>query len=87
MKTYLHLLIISSLFLSGCFTIPGKDRFIYTDSFVNEDLGCIRPLPNPIEQIEYISTKDQSFWAKARYINQCMINYSHGQGWNNRTDF
>lgn len=76
----------SSLFLSGCFTVPGKDRFVYIDSFVNEDLGCIRALPKPVEHLEYIPA-DQSLKSKFNYIQQCMINYSWGRGWTNRQDF
>ena len=86
MKIYVLMLSFSSLFLSGCFTVPGKDRFVYTDSFVNEDLGCIRPLSKPTERLEYIPA-NQSLKSKAQYINQCMINYASGHGWTNKQDF
>jgi hypothetical protein len=86
MKIYVLMLGFSSLFLSGCFTVPGKDRFVYIDSFVNEDLGCIRALPKPVEHLEYIPA-DQSLKSKFNYIQQCMINYSWGRGWTNRQDF
>jgi len=86
MNIYIIPLIISSLFLSGCFTVPGKDRVIVIDSYVNRDLGCIRPLKKPITKVEYIPA-NQSLKSKANYINQCMINYSWGRGWNNEQNF
>lgn len=86
MRIYSLLLILSSILSTGCFTIPGRDRIITFDSYVNQNVSCIRPLSKPVEQVEYIPA-DQSFKSKLNYINQCMINYSWGRGWNNRTDF
>jgi len=83
---YSFLLMLSTLALSGCFTVPGNDRIVTVNSFVNEDLGCIKPLGKPIDRVEYIPA-DQSLKSKVHYIDQCMINYSWGRGWNNRTDF
>jgi len=85
MKIYSILIIFSSLFLTSCFTIPGKDRIVTVDSYINEDISCIRPLSRPIDTVEYIPA-DQSLRSKINYINQCMINYSWGRGWNNKTD-
>jgi hypothetical protein len=86
MKIYSLLYIISSLYLSGCFTVPGKDRIVTVDSCVNNNLGCIHPLNHPIERVEYIPA-DQSLKSKVHYIDQCMINYSWGRGWTDRQDF
>ena len=85
MKIYSLLPAIASILLQGCFTIPGKDRIVQIDG-INEDLGCIKPLNRSIEHVEYVPA-DQTFYSKVSYINQCMINYSHGQGWNNRQYF
>jgi hypothetical protein len=84
-RIYSFLLIISTLCLFGCFTVPGDDRIITVNSFVNEDLGCIRPLCNPIDRVEYISA-NQSLKSKINYINRCMINYSWGRGWSDEQD-
>jgi hypothetical protein len=83
---YSLLLILSTLSLSGCFTVPGKDRVIEVNSFVNEDLGCIKPLKNPVDRVEYIPA-DQSLKSKVHYIRQCMINYSCGRGWTDEQNF
>lgn len=86
MKIYFGLVIFSSLFfLTGCFTVPGTDRVITVDSYVNRSLD-IQPLSKPINNIAYIPA-DQSLRSKLHYINQCMINYSWGRGWNNFTNF
>jgi len=77
---YSFLLILSTLSLFGCFTVPGKDRVVEVNSFVNEDLGCIKPVGKPIDRVEYIPA-DQSLKSKVHYIDQCMINYSWGRGW------
>jgi len=87
MKIYVLGLTISSLFFTGCFTVPGKDRIITVDSCINnQGATANHPLNYPTEYVEYIPA-DQSIKAKLRYINQCMINYSWGSGWNDRTDF
>jgi hypothetical protein len=86
MKIYTFVLIFTSLFLTGCFTVPGKDRIVTVESYVNTDLCCIRPIDNPVDQVEYIPA-NQSFISKLNYIHNCMINYSHGQGWNDRQYF
>jgi hypothetical protein len=83
---YSFLLVLSTLFLSGCFTVPGKDRIVIINSFVNENLGCVRPLKQPINRVEYIPA-DQTLKAKVHYINQCMINYSWGRGWTDEQNF
>lgn len=85
MKIYSLLPIMASVLLQGCFTIPGKDRIVQING-INEDIGCIKPLSKPMERVEYIPA-NQSFISKINYINQCMINYSHGQGWNNKRYF
>jgi hypothetical protein len=85
-KIYAFCVILSSLFTSGCFTVPGKDRIITVNSYVNQDMGCIRPLDRPIEQVEYIPA-DQSLKSKVHYLDQCLINYSWGRGWTDKQDF
>lgn len=78
----------TSLFLAGCFTIPGRDRVVVIDSCINKQgVTANHPYQHPIAYDTYIPAVDQSLRAKVHYIDQCMINYSHGQGWNNRTDF
>jgi hypothetical protein len=77
---------LSTLSFSGCFTVPGRDRIVAVNSFVNEDLGCIKPLGKPIDRVEYIPA-DQSLKSKVHYIDQCMINYSWGRGWTNEQNF
>ena len=85
-RIYFWLIIFSTLLLTGCFTVPGKDRIITVNSAVNEDLGCIKILPKPVEYEEYIPA-DQSLKSKFNYINQCLINYSWGRGWTSTQDF
>ena len=89
MKIYSLLLIISSFFISGCFTVPGKDRIVTTQFILIGDpnhVQPLRPLKHPIDRVEYILA-DQSFRSKLNYINQCMINYSWGRGWTDRQYF
>ena len=81
MRTYALMLTFSSLILTGCFTVPGKDKIVIIDSYINTSVGPINPLSKPIEQIEYIPS-DQSLKSKVHYINQCLINYSWGRGFN-----
>jgi hypothetical protein len=85
-KIYSTLFVISTLLLSGCFTVPGKDRIITIDSYVDGNSGCIRPLNHPIERVEYIPA-DQTLKSKVHYIDDCMINYSWGRGWTDKQDF
>lgn len=86
MRIYSLLFVFSSIFLTGCFTVPGRDKIITFDSYVNRNVSCIQPLSKPISITTYVPA-DQSFKSKLNYINQCMINYSYGRGWNNCTNF
>jgi hypothetical protein len=85
-RIYFWFIIFSTCLLAGCFTVPGRDRVITVTGVVNEDLGCIKVLPKPIEREEYIPA-DQSLKSKINYVNQCLINYSWGRGWTSKQDF
>ena len=86
-KIYITFLVISSsLLFQGCFTVPGKDRIITVSSFVNQDLGCIKPIQQQPGKVEYIPA-DQSLKSKINYIEKCANNYSWGRGWTDRQDF
>jgi hypothetical protein len=79
------------LLLTGCFTVPGKDRITTTVGYIDniEGPGCyapIRPLASPITTVTYIPA-DQSFKSKVNYVRQCMINYSWGRGWTDKQNF
>lgn len=81
-RIYSFLIILSTLLLFGCFTVPGKDRIVTIDSVV--DLGLtVHPLDRPIDRVEYIPA-DQCLKSKINYLNKCMINYSWGRGWNDK---
>ena len=86
MNIIYSLLFITSTLLAGCFTVPGRDRLVSVNSYVNEELGCIHPLNHSIDRVEYIPA-EQSLKSKIHYIDQCMINYSWGRGWTDRQDF
>jgi len=86
MKIYSLILVISSFLLLGCFTVPGNDRIVTIRYIPDQHFNYIHPLNRPIDQVEYIPA-NQSFHSKLNYINECMINYSWGRGWNNRQDF
>jgi len=85
MKIYISC-VLFSIFLQGCFTVPGTDRITTVTSCVNEDLGCIRPRNKLTERVEYIPA-NQSFKSKVNYLHDCLINYSWGRGWTNKQNF
>ena len=85
-RTYSCCIIFSTLLLSSCFTIPGTDRIVVIDSYINKNTSCVQPLPHTVDRIEYIPA-DQSLSSKVHYIDQCMINYSWGRGWTSKQDF
>jgi hypothetical protein len=85
---YIALICIS---LTGCFTVPGKDRIVTTIGYIDsiESPNCypaIKPLSRPVDRVEYIPA-DQSLKSKFNYIHECMINYSWGRGWTDRQNF
>jgi hypothetical protein len=83
--------ILICFLLTGCFTVPGKDRVVTIIGYVDniEGPGCyapIKPLRRPIDKVSYIPA-DQSLKSKLTYLQDCLINYSWGRGWTDKQNF
>jgi hypothetical protein len=77
--------IIVSLILTGCIIVPPIDKITSIDSQLPGEPTVIRP-HRPYVHIEQID-QPQTLSNKINYLNTCMINYSWGRGWTDRTTF
>lgn len=81
-----YLPLILFVLLQGCFTIPPKDDIVSIGAILPSRPTVIKPLNSPIIYIKEYK-QPQTFMDKLHYLNTCMVNYSWGRGWNNKTNF
>ena len=80
------ILIYGLITLQGCFTIPPIDQINTTYSTLPSTPTPIAPLSTPQTTVSQIN-RPQTLNDKLKYLNTCMINYSWGRGWTDKTNF
>jgi hypothetical protein len=80
-----YILIFGCISVAGCVTVPPVDKITSIESVLPRTPTAIQP-QEPVTRVEQID-RPQTLSSKIDYINTCLINYSWGRGWTDKTQF